>query len=127
MNIYQEASKRGLRFNTEKGVLSVEQLWSLSFATLGRIIKAVKEALKKSGGDDDLAFLNEDNKQDTTELLRFEILKDVYLTKQKENEELRNAASVKEYNQKILSLIQEKKEDKLKGLSVEELEALLKV
>ena len=58
--------------------------------------------------------------------LRFDILKDVYLTKKKEAEELRNAAEIKAHNQKILTLIAEKKDESLKGKSIEELEGLLK-
>ena len=48
------------------------------------------------------------------------------LTKKKEAEELRDAAETKAHNQKILTLIAEKQEGKLKEMSIEELEKLLK-
>lgn len=73
-----------------------------------------------------LSFLIETTVVDVENQLRFDILKDVYLTKKKENEELKTAAEVKAHNQKILALIAEKKEGELKELSVEELEKLLK-
>jgi len=63
---------------------------------------------------------------DVENQLRFDILKDVYITKKKEAEKLRDAAEVKAHNQKILTLIAEKKDDELKGKSVEELEKMLK-
>jgi predicted Zn-dependent protease len=123
--MFKQASKLGLRFQTNKGILSVEQLWQLSQTDLSNAIKAVKKVLKKND-DDELLFLEDTKVVDVENQLRFDILKDVYLTKKKEAEELRNAAETKAHNQKILSLIAEKQEGKLKGMSIEELEKLLK-
>ena len=63
---------------------------------------------------------------DVENQLRFDILKDVYLSMKKENDELRTAAENKVHNQKILALIAEKKDDSLKGMSIEDLEKQLK-
>jgi len=123
--MYKQASKLGLRFQTSKGVLSVEQLWQLGQTDLSNAIKAVKKVLKKTD-DDELSFLEDSKIVDVENQLRFDILKDVYLTKKKEAEELRNAAETKAHNQKILSLIAEKQEGKLREMSVKELEKLLK-
>jgi predicted Zn-dependent protease len=123
--MFKQASKLGLRFQTNKGILSVEQLWQLSQTDLSNAIKAVKKVLKKND-DDELLFLEDTKVVDVENQLRFDILKDVYLTKKKEAEELRNAAETKAHNQKILSLIAEKQEGKLQEMSIEELEKLLK-
>jgi hypothetical protein len=123
--MYKQASKLGLRFQTNRGVLSTEQLWQLSQTDLSNAIKAVKKVLKKSD-DDELSFLEDTKVVDVENQLRFDILKDVYLTKKKEAEELRNATENKAHNQKILALIAEKQEGKLRDMSVEELEKLLK-
>jgi predicted RecB family endonuclease len=123
--MFKQASKLGLRFQTNKGILSVEQLWQLSQTDLSNAIKAVKKVLKKND-DDELSFLEDTKVVDVENQLRFDILKDVYLTKKKEAEELRNAAETKAHNQKILSLIAEKQEGKLQEMSIEELEKLLK-
>lgn len=125
MDNYKEASRLKLRFASTKGSLTVEQLWDLNQTELSNAIKAVKKILKKSD-DDELAFLNEDNTVDVETQLKFDILKDVYITKKKEAEESRDAAANKAYNQKILTLIAEKQEGALKDKSIEELEALLK-
>lgn len=126
MSNYKQASKIGLRFQTSKGVLSLEQLWGLSVTDLSNSIKAVKKILKTTD-DDDLSFL-EDSKGvvDVENQLRFDILKDIYITRKEESAALRTKAADKAHNQKILELIAEKKEGDLKGLSVAELEALLK-
>lgn len=124
MSIYKQASKEGLRFSTTKGNLSVEQLWSLTQTDLGNSLKTVKKILKKSD-DEDLGFLDEGTTVDKENQLRFDILKDIYLTKKAENEARRTEAERKENNQKIMALIQRKKEDELGGKSIAELEAML--
>lgn len=122
--MYKQASKLKLRFTTTKGLLSAEQLWDLSLIDLSNSVKAVKKILKKSD-DDELSFLEESKTVDVENQLRFDILKDVYLTKKKENEDKRTELERKQQNQKILNIIAEKKESSLRDLSVEELEKLL--
>lgn len=123
--MYKKASQLRLRFLTSVGQLSVEQLWDLSQLQLSNAIKAVKKVLKKND-DDELLFLEDTKKVDVENQLRFDILKDVYLTKKKEADELRNAADIKVHNQKIDSLIAEKQEGKLREMSIEDLEKLCK-
>lgn len=101
-------------------------MWDLNFTQLTSLIKAIKKVLKQNDNDDDLSFLVDTTKVDVEMQLRFDIAKDVYLTKKKDAEELRSAADIKEHNQKILGLIARKQENELEGKSVEELEKLLK-
>lgn len=124
--MFKEASKLKLRFSTSKGSLSVEQLWELTQTELATCIKNVKKSLKKGDTEDDLSFLDSATTVDTTEQLRFDILKEVYLTKKSESEAIRNAKEIKEHNQKIMELISSKKESELQNKSVDELMALLK-
>ena len=125
MDNFKQASKLKLRFQTTVGLVSVEQLWDLSQIQLSNAIKAVKKVLKKTD-DDELSFLEDTKIVDVENQLRFDILKDVYLTKKEEVEAIKNATEVKAHNQKILALIAEKQEGKLRDMSVEELEKLLK-
>lgn len=125
MEMYKQASKLGLRIQTIRGLLSVEQLWQLSQTDLSNAIKVVKKALKKTD-DDELSFLEDSKVIDIENQLRFDILKDVYLTKKSEAESIRSAAETKAHNQKILTLIAEKQEGKLREMSIEDLEKLLK-
>ena len=106
--------------------LSVEQLWSLPMADLVAAIKTTKKVIDINTGDDELSFLDENKKTDEKAVLTFNILKDIYLTRMEEMEAKRKAKETKAQNEKILSIIHEKKEGALKEKSVEELEALLK-
>lgn len=85
MEIFKKASKKKLRFSTNRGVLSVEQLWDLSKDEIRQLVIKAREAAKKSSGevnDSELSFLDAPAKTKATDdELRFEILKDIYLTK----------------------------------------------
>lgn len=122
--MYKQASKLGLRIQTNRGLLTVEQLWQLNQSDLSNSIKAIKKVLEKND-DDELSFLEDTKVVDVENQLRFDILKDVYLTKKTEAEAIRNEAKTKAHKQKILALIAEKQEGKLRDMSIEELQKLL--
>lgn len=124
MNEFQKASKTKLRFLTDRGTLSTEQLWDLPMTALANAIKAVKKVLNKTE-DSDVDFLDTTKVVDEENQLRFDILKAIYIAKRDERDAAKAAADNKEHNQKILALIQAKKDDDLKSLSVTELEKLL--
>lgn len=123
--MYKQASKLKLRFQTSKGSLSVEQLWGLSQTDLSSAIKDVKKVLTKDD-DNELSFLDDTKVTDVENHLRFEILKDVYLTKKRETEDARIATENKAFNQKILGIIADKQEEGLRSKSISELRDLLK-
>lgn len=125
MSNFKQASKLKLRFHTDKGILSVEQLWDLSQASLASLITSIKKVLKQNDGDDELAFLTETKVVDTENQLRYDLTKEVYLAKKAELDEKRDSATKKEHNQKILGLIKEKQDGALAGKSIEELEKML--
>ena len=122
--LYKNASKLKLRFQTTVGTLSVEQLWDLNLSQLTTTIKSVKKILKKND-DDELSFLDEKNMVDTENELRFAILKDIYLEKKSELEKTKIESERKRQREKLLNLIEEKKEEVLRNLDVDELEKKL--
>ena len=124
--MYKKASKLKLRFTTLSGVLNTEDLWNLSKPKLVSLIKSLKEKIKEDDVED-LAFLDNSSKQvNEVDQLRFEIAKDVYLTRKQEEEDAKNASETKKQNEAIMALIKEKEHEDLKGKSVEELRKLLK-
>lgn len=124
--MYKLASQIGLRINTPKGSLSVEQLWSLSMSDLKTVIKSLKKTIK-SDDEDELDFLEDtESKVDKVLELSFNIVKDIYITKKDAAKALKDAADIKMHNQKILHLIASKQEEELAGKTIAELEALLK-
>lgn len=129
MEIYKKASKKKLRFSTNRGVLSVEQLWDLPKEEIRELVIKAREVAQKSSGeinDTELSFLDSPAKTKATDDdLRFEILKDIYLTKKSAEEKAQKKAEAKANNKKILELIARKQDEALEKKSVKELEKLL--
>lgn len=127
--MYKKASKKKLRFNTNRGVLSVEHLWDLPKEEIRQLVIKAREAAKKSSGevnDTELSFLDAPVKTKATDdELRFEILKDIYLTKKSAEEKAQKRAEAKENNKKILDLIARKQDEALEKKSIKELEKML--
>ena len=129
MEIYKKAAKKKLRFSTNRGVLSVEQLWDLSKDEIRQLVIKAREVAKKSSGevnDSELSFLDAPAKTKATDdELRFEILKDIYLTKKSAEEKAQKKAEVKASNKKLLELIARKQDEALEKKSIKELEKML--
>lgn len=121
--MYKEASKNKLRFQTNKGILSTEQLWDLSLTDLDSLAVSLEKAYKESGKK---SFLVVKSKKDKELKLKFDICLDVLSTKVEEQELLTKDRERKEHNAKIDALIAEKQEESLKSKSIEELEKLRK-
>ena len=128
MEIYKKASKKKLRFNTNRGVLSVEMLWDLPKEENRELVIKAREAAKKSSGqvsDAELSFLDAPKAKATDDELRFEILKDIYLTKKNAEEKALKKAEIKANNKKVLELIARKQDEALEKKSIKELEKML--
>ena len=129
MEIFKKASKKKLRFNTNRGVLSVEQLWDLPKDEIRQLVIKSREAVKKSSGevnDGELSFLDAPVKTKATDdELRFEILKDIYITKKSAEEKAQKKAEARANNKKILELIARKQDEALEKKSIKDLEKML--
>ena len=92
------------------------------------VIKA-REAAKKSSGevnDSELSFLDSPAKAKATDdELRFEILKDIYLTKKSAEEKAQKKAEAKANNKKLLEIIARKQDEALEKKSIKDLEKML--
>lgn len=127
VNIFKEAVKKGLTFSTNKGNVLPQELFNIPLTSkngydLDNISKIVLAELRCTQEDS----LVTTTTLDTDNTLRLEILKVVISDKQREISDKENALAKAAHNRKIKDLIESKKEDDLKGKSLEELEALLK-
>lgn len=125
MDIYKQAIRQGLRLQTTQGLLSTEQLWSAKTATLITLEEGLQDEVAKFSGTSRRRGAIKDSVQETA-VLSLAIVSDILDTKEREAEDKRSAAEVKEFNQEIDALILEKTKDARKGLSIEELEKLRK-
>lgn len=123
MENFKLATQQKLRFQTNRGVLTTEQLWDLSLADLDGLAVQLQTEYEESGKK---SFLVKRSVKDKTSKLRFDVVLDVLQTKAEEAEEAKTKAENKAFNQKIEAIIEEKQEEGLKSKSVKELEKLLR-
>ena len=124
--MYKKASQMKLRVATNRGMLSVEQLWDLPKDEIGQIATDVHRTIKEAEAADELGFLRlPERKEQTVDELTFAILKDIYLTKQEEEDKAHRRAKARENNRRILEHIARKQDEELAGKSIDELQAML--
>lgn len=123
MSNYKQASKEKLRFQTNKGILSTEQLWDLSLADLDQLAVSLEEAHKNSKGK---SFLEKRTTADKGLKLRFDIVLDILQSKVEDNEISQMEQENREHNKKIDELIAEKQGEALKNKSIAQLEKMRK-
>lgn len=121
MNIFESAVRMKLRFN-HKGFCSAEDLWDLSLGELDSIFKDLNSKVKQHSEE---SLLGAKDKQQDTLNLKIEIIRYVVKTKLAEKEERENSHLEASRKQKILGILEQKKEQELHDMTAEELEKLL--
>ena len=131
-NIYKQAAQTKLRFASKRGLLTVEDLFTLPLSqgeiNLRDLAIAVNKKLAKS--DTDIPdFLADEQTAQTVEQqvyqLQLDVLKDVIETRKEEIAAATNAQKRNQERAAIRDLIAKKKQGNLEGLSLEELEEKL--
>lgn len=123
MSNYKEASKEKIRFETKRGSLTVEQLWTLPIEELDELCVSLEEQHKTSAKK---SFVHKKSDKDKMARLRFEVALDVLESRMEELEKAAEVEENKKHNERIMELIVEKKDEELKGKSVKQLTAMLK-
>lgn len=116
VNIYKEALKRKLTYNSSKGVVNTEQLFSLNKTTLKNMIIEAHAEKSKGINSDELSFLQGEVAPDSDASLRFEILSDVYRTKMEEDRSEIEKRERKEKLQKIEAIRNKVSENQLEKM-----------
>lgn len=120
-NLFEIATRNRYRFNY-KGVMTVEDLWSLGVKDLDSIFKALNR--QKKAADED-SLLATKSAADTELANKIELVKYIVSVKLAEAEDRKNAAEKKEQRDKILAIMAKKQDAKLENMDVSELEAEL--
>lgn len=126
--MFEKATRMRLRFETTAGLIDVEDLWQLPLtSTRGKINldDIAKDLHKKLKNDDEVSFVYKDKKPESLDQLRFDIVKHIIDVKIAEREAEADATARKEKKQKILALIAEKQDENLRGMTLEQLTAMV--
>lgn len=125
-NLFMQATRIALRFPSNKGPLTVEQLWELPLQAknsfdLDTVAKTVNAELRALS--DDSFVETRSNPAKTEKALALEIVKAIIAYKQDENATQRSQAANKEMRDRLMAIRAEKQDAALKGLSLEEIDA----
>ena len=131
-NIYKQVAQQKLRFESKRGLLTTEDLFTLPISkgeiNLRDLAIAVNKKLTKS--DTEIPdFLSDEASTQTKEQqllqLQLDILKDIIETRKEENQQATEAYKRDQERAAIRELIAKKKQENLEDLSIDELEAKL--
>ena len=121
MNIFEKANKVSLRFNTDAGMLSTEDLWHLPLEILDILAVSLKKQLDS---EDTESFITARRKANNLQL-RFDIAKSIIDTRLEDNEASKKRIERKKTKEKIMEAIANKEDAERQEKSLEELRAML--
>lgn len=125
--MFDKATRNKLRFESPKGLLSVEDLWDLPLtaknggASLDNLAKGLSRKLKDTETE---SFVLKTVKVDSSLQLSFDIVKHIIDIRLGEVEKAEVSRVAKEKKQRIQAIIAQKQDEQLKGASLEELQEL---
>ena len=126
--MFEQATRMKLRFVTERGNVTTEDLWDLPLISLNSVDLdsiainlngELKESSKKS-------FVIKRNKKDKIISLKLDIVKHIIKAKLDEEEERDQEANNKIERDKIINILADRENDDRKEMSTEELKDKLK-
>lgn len=125
--MFEKATRQKLRFQTDKGLLSVEDLWDLPLTSLrgtnlDDIARGLHSQLKNSN---DVSFVVKERKSNESVQLAFDIVKHIIDVKLVERDAAQLAASAKEKKQQIMQLIANKEQSALAEMPLDELRKMV--
>lgn len=126
--MFEKASRLKLRFETSKGLVTVEDLWDLPLssstgkANLDDVARSLHNQLKN---EEDISFVKPETKDNMPMKLGFEIVKHIISVKLSEKSAREQVEANREKKQKIMSIIEQKQDTALSAMSIEELSAMV--
>lgn len=121
---FKNAIKNKFRYPFN-GQISTEDLFDLSLKQLDAVYANLNAELEKTKKSSLLAGSTEETEKREKLEDKLEIVKEIFDDKQKENEAKLDAAKEKERKQTIIRIIEEKENDSLKNMSIDDLKKLL--
>ena len=126
-HLFLIASRQKFKFNSTKGLLSVEDLWDLPLqsqtgkASLDEIARELHNKLKE---DTEISFVTPKS-SDTTVQQKFDIVKFIIDTRIAEREAAVNERARADRRAKLMEVIERKENDNLNNMNIEDLKKLL--
>lgn len=125
MNIFEQASRNKIRFASTKGDLTTEQLWDLPLTSrngfdLDAVAREANREVKALSEESFVAPVQSAAK--TSADLKLEVVKHIIAVRLAEKEAATSAASRRAERERLMTILDQKKDAELQGLTREELE-----
>ena len=117
INMFEQATRLKLRFKSNNGMVTTEDLWDLPLSQLDGIAKELRKELR----DTEDSFIEEKKSNSQLEL-RFEVVKHVITTKLEERDAKAKAKEVAARRQVLLEALEKKQNAALDGMSAEDIQ-----
>ena len=121
--LFMIASKNKIRFEY-KGFITTEDLWDLSLNSLDEIYGKLKKQEAQYSTESLLSSGSKQKERNALDL-KLGIVKAVFDSKMADKNQKENEAKKKAQNQKILEIMNRKKDAALENLTIEQLEKML--
>lgn len=118
-NIFEIASRLKIRFQTDKGLLTVEDLWALPLTKLDALARAANKQLK---AEDEESFIVESVAKDKKLEVSFELLKHVIKVRMEENKNAKVSQQRLEELNMLKDILANKKNEELHSMPIDEIE-----
>ena len=122
-SIFERATKKKIRFQTENGVLNTEDLWDLPLETLDELGVSLSAKLEREGKV--RSFIKPEAKPDTTITLQFKVVKRVIDVRLAEKEAAEKRQATIARKQRIMEIMANKQDEDLASKDLDELQAML--
>lgn len=120
-DLFVTATRKRYRF-CYRGMITVEDLWSLDLESLDEIYKALNKEIKASEAP---GLLSQEDAIDKDKLNKIEIVKYIFSVKKAEEDSRKKEAENALKRKRILEIIARKQDEALENMSEEELQKML--
>jgi ATP-dependent helicase YprA (DUF1998 family) len=120
-DLFKIAAKKKYRFNY-KGLITVEDLYDLTIEELDKIYKNLKVQQRNSSEESLLQTISKEDKELNNKI---EIIKAIVADKLAAKEKAQKAYEQRAQRQRILEIMEDKKDAALKEKTIEELQAMM--
>ena len=124
-NIWLEAVRKKLRFETPQGSMTLEDLWDLPLTATGNKVSIDTIATAIANAEEKVISVVQARKTNPDATLRRQIINEIIGIKQAEINEKNNASAKQAEIQQLKEILEQKQAEELKGLDKAEIERRL--
>lgn len=127
-NLFEQATRNKLRFESTKGPLSVEQVWDVPLTSRNgfSLDDIAKQAKRELDALSEESFVEQVSPLKGVAVLKLEVVKHIISVKLSEKEAASKRAERAELRQQLTQALAERQSDAIKNMSPEEIQKRLK-